>query len=94
MPKGERKEFAVKRGEAQGSAKSGTKNLKLSNPKGSPLRQRRTGAVGGRGVGEISPVEPREFRSDIFKQTPPKTHRSSRCVFLRHGSCVVVKKER
>jgi len=50
------KEFAAKLGEAQSSAKSGTKNLKSSNPKGSLLRQRRTGAAGGRGVwGEFRP---------------------------------------
>ena len=34
------------------------------------FRSGRQGEVGGRG-GEIPPAEPREFRSDIFKQTPP-----------------------
>jgi hypothetical protein len=27
--------------------------------------------AGGRGVGGIPPAEPSQFRSDIFKQTPP-----------------------
>ena len=32
----------------------------------------RQGEAGGKGgVGGIPPAEPREFRSDIFKQTPP-----------------------
>ncbi|OGM59189.1 hypothetical protein A3A75_03170 [Candidatus Woesebacteria bacterium RIFCSPLOWO2_01_FULL_39_10] len=49
-------EFAAKPSEARSSAKSGTKNLNSSNPKGSLLRQRRTGAAGGRGVwGEFRP---------------------------------------
>jgi len=44
------KGFAAKLGEAQNPAKSGTKNLKSSNPKGSLLR------AGGRGVwGEFRP---------------------------------------
>jgi hypothetical protein len=29
------------------------------------------GEAGGRGVWGVLPAEPREFRSDIFKQTPP-----------------------
>jgi hypothetical protein len=41
-----KKEFAAKLGEAQSFAKSGTKNLKSSNPKGSLLR------AGGRRVWE------------------------------------------
>ena len=56
----ELEEFAAKLGKAQSSAKSGTKNLKSSNPKGSllPLRQgyEGHGAAGGRGVwGEFRP---------------------------------------
>lgn len=30
------------------------------------------GEAGGMGVWGIPPAEPREFRSDIFKQTPPE----------------------
>ena len=44
----ELKEFAAKLGEAQSSAKSGTKNLKSSNPKGSLLRAGRRGVWGGK----------------------------------------------
>ena len=56
----ELKEFAAKPSEVRSPAKSGTKNLKSSNPKGSllPLRQgyEGHGAAGGRGAwGEFRP---------------------------------------
>ena len=43
------------------------KNLKSSNPKGSLLRQRRTGAAGGRGVwGEFRPLSPDAISVRMF----------------------------
>jgi len=71
------KEFATKLSEAQSSAKSGTKNLKSSNPKGSLLRQRRTGVAGGRGVwGEFRP--PYKFWAKSVRIFS-KAHRQSLC---------------
>ena len=56
------------------SAKSGTKNLKSTNPKGSLLRQRRTGSGGqkGRGLGEFR--SPYKFSSKKVR-TSIKKHR-------------------
>jgi len=60
--------FAAKPSEARNSAKSGTKNLKSSNPEGS-LPQ-----AGGRGVwGGIPPALQilGEISSNFFERTPP-----------------------
>ena len=68
------KEFAAKPSEARSSAKSGTKNLKSSNPKGSLLR------AGGRGVwGEGIFARPRFSAAAEF--------RISLCEMRRQYSC-------
>jgi len=79
------KEFAAKLGEAQSSAKSGTKNLKSSNPKGSLLRQRRTGAAGGRGVWSLPfrPPSPLMKSVRIFS----KAHRQRKVLFTIFYLC-------
>jgi len=59
------KEFAAKPSEARSSAKSGTKNLKSSNPKGPLLRQRRTGAGGRRFGGNFA--RPTNFGRNLFE---------------------------
>jgi len=58
----EKKEFAAKSSEAQSSAKSGTKNLKSSNPKGSLLR-----AEGGSGGNSARRANRSQFRFGYFQ---------------------------
>ena len=36
------------------------------------------GEAGGRGVWGIPPAEPSQFRSDIFKQTPPNNYNNTK----------------
>jgi len=80
------KEFAAKLGEAQSSAKSGTKNLKSSNPKGSLLRQRRTGAAGGRGVWSLPFRPPYKFWAKSVRIFS-KAHRQRKVLFTIFYLC-------